>query len=235
MDDLQISPDDRRYSDAAACVRIYWAQATELNLRDQKIMIEYIKDHLDSLKSAGIPVEQHMFYFATMRLREILGKHGLEWIIFLILSAVYPKLPEDYVNSIEELYGSSKIEDHSDKYFKKLGLKKKEQLSSIAITKSNPSIQAKLSTPSSSTKRRQISPCLANKASTSTETEPHPPMHSCCSAELSQFRMAFELTNKNLDTLRTKLDAIQAKVDGAPSRLKAAMDNPFCHDDDEEE
>jgi hypothetical protein len=86
----------------------------------------------------------------------MLGLVGLTLPPYLILSAVYPELPEEYVEAVKLAFGTYDI-DASNKYFRPLGLKKKEQLATIAIKKSSPFIQRKQPASSSLAKQRQIS------------------------------------------------------------------------------
>ncbi|UKZ55974.1 hypothetical protein TrVGV298_009798 [Trichoderma virens] len=156
MDELQLSPDDERYADGAACVRKYWAHATQLNVWQQKQMIEHIKSHSYAVEPAGSPIQSHKLYREEMLRHQMLGLVGLTSPPYLILSAVYPKLPEEYVEAVKLAFGTYDI-DAINKYFRLLGLKKKEQLATIAIKKSSPSIQRKQPASSSLAKQRQIS------------------------------------------------------------------------------
>lgn len=120
LDDLGLAPNDPNWEHAAACVRMYQGQAVRLTHAQQEEMLEYIMQH-DYVKppSAVKTASAHKLYKATMKQVEKRGEdaRNVSWPIFLILSAIYGRLPKGYTRLVRSLHGTTEISDHTTTYF----------------------------------------------------------------------------------------------------------------------
>ncbi|PTB69852.1 hypothetical protein BBK36DRAFT_1110609, partial [Trichoderma citrinoviride] len=89
--DLWLHEDDEIFADAVACVQAYWSQASQLDAKSQRVMRQLVIDRE---------------FAHTKSSRECAGHHrlhrrdGFSWPDFLILNALYKRLPMSYLAAI---------------------------------------------------------------------------------------------------------------------------------------
>ncbi|PKK46247.1 hypothetical protein CI102_9457 [Trichoderma harzianum] len=118
LKDLELKPNDDKLQQAISCIRIYQAQAIRLAREQQEEMCDIIKSH-DYVRARTAKIASaHKLYGRTMNALKKKGKRveNLSWPIYLILSAVYKKLPKRYIKLVRRLYGTSFIGDYSNTY-----------------------------------------------------------------------------------------------------------------------
>ncbi|KAL7934376.1 hypothetical protein V8C35DRAFT_40906 [Trichoderma chlorosporum] len=118
--DLNMQKSDHRYANAVKCVRAYWQQATRLTFEQRKRYLGYLdaRKKEDYLSTASIQanVTSHILYTSA---RNYLGEFPAKdarWTDYIFLSALYEKLPADYLEAIEQRYSTSDIRDYSSEY-----------------------------------------------------------------------------------------------------------------------
>ncbi|KAL6693412.1 hypothetical protein J3F84DRAFT_401296 [Trichoderma pleuroticola] len=118
LDDLGLAPTDPNCEHAAACVRMYRAQAVRLTRAEQEEMLEYILQHDYVVRPSAVAVFSHKLYRATMKEVEKEGEDvsNVSWPIFLILSAIYGRLPKRYIQLVSSLHGTTEISDNTATY-----------------------------------------------------------------------------------------------------------------------
>ncbi|PNP53909.1 hypothetical protein THARTR1_05726 [Trichoderma harzianum] len=118
LEDLNLKPNDVRLQQAISCIHIYQAQATRLTREQQEEMCDIIKNHDYVIVPTAKTASAHKLYKETMRALKNRGKRveNLSWPIYLILSAIYKKLPKKYIKLVRKLYGSNFIGDYTDTY-----------------------------------------------------------------------------------------------------------------------
>ncbi|PNP56003.1 hypothetical protein THARTR1_03940 [Trichoderma harzianum] len=118
LDDLGLVPTDPNWEHAAACVRMYQAQAVRLTRAEQEEMLDYILQHDYVVRPSAVAVFSHKLYRATMKEVEKEGEDvsNVSWPIFLILSAIYDRLPKKYIKLVRSLHGMTVIIDDTAAY-----------------------------------------------------------------------------------------------------------------------
>ncbi|KAL7929739.1 hypothetical protein V8C35DRAFT_331071 [Trichoderma chlorosporum] len=122
--DLGIEPNHPQWDAGIACIKIYQAQAVVMSTAQQQEMQEYIRTNA-YYKPQFDYATTHRLYKKTMSMLQRNGEDHLSWPIFLILSALYDPLalPTKYVQLVEKVFGTSKIEDHTNEYLAATGTK----------------------------------------------------------------------------------------------------------------
>ncbi|KAL7800250.1 hypothetical protein V8C37DRAFT_407204 [Trichoderma ceciliae] len=106
--DLDIQESDPMYADAVRCVQTYWKQASHMTYGQRQKYLWYLEctNREDFLVKPFRACDDEGNF--------LVGK--LSWPAYLLLSTLYEDLPKTYIEAIEERYGSSVIEDHTDVY-----------------------------------------------------------------------------------------------------------------------
>ncbi|KAL6817562.1 hypothetical protein V8C40DRAFT_269054 [Trichoderma camerunense] len=96
LKDLDLKPNDAKLQQAIFRIRIYQAQAIRLTREQQEEMCDIIKSYDYVRVRTAKTASAHKLYKQTMNALKKKGKRveNLSWPIYLILSAVYKKLPK---------------------------------------------------------------------------------------------------------------------------------------------
>ncbi|KAL7824212.1 hypothetical protein V8C26DRAFT_385289 [Trichoderma gracile] len=102
--DLRLNEDNEVFADAVACVQTYWSQASQMSAESQEVMIQLILNQDYAL------TDWSRKFASRHRLHLTLSKKddASAWPAFLILDALYKKLPRIYLPTA--------LEDHTDDY-----------------------------------------------------------------------------------------------------------------------
>lgn len=110
---LNLTPEDPDYEDAISCVSMYWKQAILLSPTDQEEMTQIIKGkrYMMNKSSRGCISTHRMYRAAT--------KHDRcnTWSAYLILKAIYHKVPRQYERIVQQKFGFLTIENRLNSYF----------------------------------------------------------------------------------------------------------------------
>ncbi|KAL6852168.1 hypothetical protein J3F83DRAFT_756832 [Trichoderma novae-zelandiae] len=113
---LLIVPGHPLLSSAKSCIRMYWKQATRLShdecVRYLKLLGPSNIEHLLTKPKAG--VTSHFLYPAIGN-GQFVPEH-ITWLDYMLLSALYGKLPKEYLAAIKARYGHTTIADYTHEY-----------------------------------------------------------------------------------------------------------------------
>ncbi|OTA02836.1 hypothetical protein A9Z42_0032610 [Trichoderma parareesei] len=126
ISDLSISESDPRYAAAVRCVETYWKQATSITELETHIYLAYLRGgnilfnipivtRSDARNPELASVATHRLY-PKRSAKGTLEKDSIHWIVYMLLSSVYERLPSEYWDIIEATFGHTTIEDHTDEY-----------------------------------------------------------------------------------------------------------------------
>ncbi|KAJ4857197.1 hypothetical protein T069G_08094 [Trichoderma breve] len=120
ISDLSIQLGNPLYPGAVRCVQAYWKQATSMtpDQRDQYLLYLQSMDQRDSFVEPllGENVTSLVMFQRFCSLSDGFPSKRLSWPAYLFLSAWYVYLPTEYIAKIENLHGTSLIQDHTAKY-----------------------------------------------------------------------------------------------------------------------
>ncbi|KAL6813018.1 hypothetical protein GGI42DRAFT_162318 [Trichoderma sp. SZMC 28013] len=120
ISDLSVKLGNPIYPGAVRCVQAYWKQATSMtpDQRDRYLLYLHGLDQKDSFVEPllGENLTSSVMFQRLCSLNDGFPSKRLSWPAYLFLSAWYVHLPTEYIAEIENLHGTSLIQDHTAKY-----------------------------------------------------------------------------------------------------------------------